>query len=167
MITVFVVGEGQTEESFVRDVLAPSFWDREIYLSPRLIATSRHGKGGALKWERVLLYLRNTLREQSDSYVTTFFDLYRLRTGFPGLSESKPMADPLARARLIESKMFPVVVEEAQCRQERFLPHIQPYEFESLLFSDLPFPRGPFRMGSLPEQTGERACGRAESGTHR
>lgn len=40
VIEVIVVGEGQTEETFVRDVLAPEFAPLDISLQPRLIQTS-------------------------------------------------------------------------------------------------------------------------------
>lgn len=136
MIEVVVVGEGQTEETFVRDVLAPRLAEREVYVQPRLVATSRHGRGGALTRDRVLRFLRNTLRERADVYVTTFFDLYGLDTDFPGRAEAQDVVDPLARAATIEAHFAEAVIAEAQCRGERFLPHIQPHEFEALLFAN-------------------------------
>jgi hypothetical protein len=136
VIEVIVVGEGPTEESFIRDVLAPPLADRQIFVQPRLIPTSKHGKGGALSRDRVLRYLRNTLRERGDVYVATFFDLYALDTDFPGRAEASCVSDPLARASAIEKHLAEAVVQAVECRSERFLPHIQPYEFETLLFSD-------------------------------
>jgi hypothetical protein len=136
MIEVVVVGEGPTEESFVRDVLAPRFLDRRIFIQPRLIPTSKGARGGGLTRDRVLRYLRNTLRERSDTYVTTFFDLYGLASDFPGRGEADAIPDPLARASAIESRLAEAVVSEAQCRVDRFLPHLQPHEFEALLFAD-------------------------------
>jgi len=72
-----------------------------------------------------------------DTYVTTFFDLYALRNDFPGYTEAARLTDPLARAQVIETSMAESVIREAGCREDRFLSHIQPYEFESLLFSDV------------------------------
>ena len=46
MIRVKVFVEGQTEETFVRDVLAPAFAYKEIYFTPILAQTSRGHKGG-------------------------------------------------------------------------------------------------------------------------
>ncbi len=136
MIEVIVVGEGPTEEVFVRDVLGPSLALREIFVQPRLIPASPRGRGGALSRDRVLRYLRNTLRERRDVYVTTFFDLYGLKADFPGQAEAAGVVDPIARADAIEAGFGETVVQEAKCRPERFLPHIQPYEFEALLFTD-------------------------------
>lgn len=137
MIEVIIVGEGPTEETFIRDVLAPSLADRRIFVQPRLIPTSRHARGGALNRDRVLRYLRNTLRERQDVYVATFFDLYALHRDFPGCAEAERVADSLERATKIEIRLAEAVVNEAGCRADRFLPHIQPYEFEALLFSDI------------------------------
>lgn len=46
MKEVIVVCEGQTEEVFVREVLAPVLWLQDVYIDPRVISTSRHSKGG-------------------------------------------------------------------------------------------------------------------------
>lgn len=137
MIELIVVGEGVAEETFLRDVLGPALAQQEIFVQPRLIPTSKHGRGGALSRDRVLRYLRNTLRERANVYVSTFFDLYGLDTDFPGWSEAQSIADPLAQAKTIEDRFRDAVAASAQCRPDRFLPHIQPHEFEALLFSDI------------------------------
>lgn len=136
MKKVIVVCEGQTEEAFVKRLLYPKLWTRGVFAEPRLISTSPDAKGGALSGKRVLRYLRNTLRERLDTYVTTFFDLYALPHDFPGNTEVSSSADPLDRATEIEAAFHAAVVRKAECLPERFLPHIQPYEFEALLFSD-------------------------------
>ena len=137
MIEVIVVCEGQTEETFVRNVLATPLADRNVIVQPRLITTSPSGKGGALSRDRIVRYLRNTLRERGDVYVATLFDLHGLKTDFPGRSDAVRLSDPIERAVAIEGTFHQVVVQEAGCRQDRFLPHIQPYEFEALLFADV------------------------------
>lgn len=137
MIEVDIVGEGQTEQTFVTRVLAPSLAHRRIFVHPRLIPTSKKARGGALSRDRVVSYLRNTLLERTTVYVTTFFDLYRLRSDFPGVSDALSVADPLLRATRIEAGLESEVIAVAGCRPGRFFAHIQPYEFESLLFSDV------------------------------
>lgn len=137
MIEVIVVGEGQTEETFVRDVLAREFEPLDISLQPRLIQTSPGAKGGSLTAGRVLKFLRNTLRERGDIYVTTLFDLYGLRGDVPGVEISRTETDPLRRCVRIEEALNEAAVEESGCRGDRFFSHIQPYEFEALLFSDV------------------------------
>ncbi len=136
MIEVIVVAEGQTEETFVRDVLAPVFGARDIFLHARPIATSKQGRGGALSRDRVISFLRKTLCERLDTYVTTIFDLYGLRPDFPGLAGAVA-GGPIARCSAIEIAFEATVVAASGCRPDRFIGHIQPYEFEALLFSDV------------------------------
>ncbi|SDF79483.1 DUF4276 family protein [Paraburkholderia phenazinium] len=136
MVELIVVGEGQTEETFVRDVLAPALSANRIYASARLINTSREQRGGALSLERVRKFIGHTLRQRVDTYVTTLIDLYGLDTTFRGVTDSKGQA-PAARATRIENLLHEDVIAFAQCRPERFVPHVQPHEFESLLFSDV------------------------------
>lgn len=136
MTDVVVVTEGQTEEAFVGKILAEELGSRNVFLSTRLIKTSRTSKGGALRRDRVVRALRNTLRERGDTYVTTFFDLYGLPADFPGVQEARREADPIERARAIERELREIVLTESACREDRFVPHVQPCEFEGLLFSD-------------------------------
>ena len=137
MKEVIVVCEGQTEEVFVNEVLAPALVDGNVFLYPRLIATSRHSKGGPLKGQRVLRFVRNVLRQRPDTYVTTFFDLYGLPSDFPGQAETATETNPVDQAITVERGFHSAVVDAVGCRPDRFLPHIQPHEFEALLFSDL------------------------------
>jgi len=135
MVEVVIVCEGPTEERFIRRVLATSFVHQNIFLLPRVI--NGRARGGNLKRSKVLRYIRNTLRERSDTYVTTMFDLYGLPSDFPGRRGSACVTDPIARSRAIEQEFYSTVIDEIQCRVDRFFPHIQPYEFEALLFSNL------------------------------
>ncbi|PQV45771.1 DUF4276 family protein [Paraburkholderia sp. BL21I4N1] len=136
MVELIIVGEGQTEETFVRDVLAPALAASDVYVSPRLINSSKTQAGGALNLARVKRFVGNTLRERADTYVTTLIDLYGLDTTFRGVAETQGR-EPAARATRIETLLHEDIVGFAQCRPERFIPHVQPHEFESLLFSDV------------------------------
>ena len=84
--------------------------------------------------QRVVRFLRDVLRQRKDTYVTTFFDLYGLPSDFPGTDTIA--RDPLEHASAIEDSLHAEVVRVAGCRPDRFLPHVQPHEFEALLFSD-------------------------------
>lgn len=137
MKRVCIVCEGQTEETFVRDVLAPAFYDLGLNLIPEMVETSPGHKGGALKYERVKRHLRNTLRQNSAPVVTTLFDLYRLDGGFPGFEASLTQAELPKRLDVLKQALHADVVAEAGCQPGRFIPYIQPYEFEALLFSDV------------------------------
>lgn len=137
MIEVVAVAEGRTEQTFIREVLAPSLTAFGLSLEARPIKTSEHGRGGGLTRERVVRFLRNTLRQRADTYVTTMFDLYGLVREFPGVKEGIGIRDPRQRCRLVEDALLEEVVAASGCRPGRFLPHVQPFEFEALLFSDV------------------------------
>lgn len=134
MIEVIVVCEGRTEEAFVKEVMQPALSAASIYLYPRLISTSAQAKGGALSTDRVVRNLGRTLKERAGTYVTTLFDLYGLPTDFPGRATAD--TDPVARCEKIEAALHEQVLRAVRCREDRFMPYIQPYEFEALLFSD-------------------------------
>lgn len=135
---VVVVCEGETEEEFVRDVLAPGFYGLGLFLEPQMVETSPGHRGGALNYDRVKLHLRNTLRQKSAPVVTTLFDLYKLDKRFPGYEASRGMPDLGQRLAVLQREWHADVVAEAGCQPSRFIPYLQPYEFEALLFSDVP-----------------------------
>ena len=128
MTELIVFCEGKTEERFIDRVVRPVL---------RHLNVSTRNFGGRLKFERVKKSLRNTLREPGTAYVTTFIDLYALPKDFPDFAATKTLANPLLRVAKLEAAFQTRVVAAADCRKERFLPHIQPYEFESLLFADV------------------------------
>lgn len=134
---VVVVCEGETEEEFVRDVLAPGFYGLGLYLEPQMVETSPGHRGGALNYDRVKLHLRNTLCQKSAPVVTTLLDFYKLDKRFPGFERSKAISDLGQKLDLLRRELHSDVVAAAGCQPERFIPYIQPYEFEALLFSDV------------------------------
>jgi len=137
VIEVILVGEGQTEVTFTDQLLSSYFASRDIAVQPRLINTSQTGRGGALSAQRVIRFLRNTLLERPNTYVSTFFDLYGLPNDFPGVETARTRIDPLQKCSVIEEALKEAVVRAASCRADRLIIHIQPHEFEALLFSDI------------------------------
>jgi hypothetical protein len=134
---VVVVCEGITERTFIQEMLAPSLGSSGLYLHAPLIPTSTRGRGGALSWNRVLNFVRNLLAEWSGAYISTFFDLYALPAEFPGFADVQSLPDPRDRARNIEEAFHDAVVAATRCRPEYFFAHVQPHEFEALLFSNI------------------------------
>jgi hypothetical protein len=137
MRRVCVVCEGQTEETFVRQVLAPAFFPLSINLIGETIQTSPGNKGGALNYDRVKKHLVNRLRESSGPIVTTFFDYYRLDKRFPGYEAANSKNGISNKLQFLNQALHADVVSASGCVANRFIPHIQPYEFEALLFSDV------------------------------
>ncbi|MGR9053869.1 MAG: DUF4276 family protein [Gammaproteobacteria bacterium] len=137
MIRMYVVCEGQTEETFVRDAIAPNLVDRQIYLTARLISTSRGYKGGGLSYPRVRKFILNCLKEEKDTIVTTFLDLYALDSAFPCFETTRKINDVHERVARLEHDFKLDISGENPTYADRFFPHIQPYEFEGLLFTDI------------------------------
>ena len=46
MIRVYIFCEGQTEDTFVREVLVPHFSRLDIFVNPIVLRTGPQGKGG-------------------------------------------------------------------------------------------------------------------------
>ncbi|WP_412852102.1 DUF4276 family protein [Ectothiorhodospira shaposhnikovii] len=136
MIRVHVICEGQTEEMFVNELLAPAMLPKGIQLIPALVGKPGH-KGGNFKFQRLLVDVKNRLLGDRTAYCTTFFDYYGLPQGFPGKGALPGQADIRDKAQVLQNAMFDElkrVIGEDPMR--RFLPFVQIYEFEALLFSD-------------------------------
>ncbi len=138
MTRVKIVVEGQTEESFVQTVLAPTLWPQQIYLTPILLGVPGH-KGGRPNYARVKKDVLLHLRQDTHAYCTTLLDYYGLGPGFPGTPVPGDLPNS-AKAVQIERGME---ADICGCIPEfrpdlRFLPYIQMHEYEGLLFSSPP-----------------------------
>ena len=134
MIRVCAIVEGYTEQTFIKTVIAPTLASNNIFIHAQLINTSRSGRGGALSYDRVKRDLLKTLKRDKDLFVTTFFDLYALDSKFPAYQQSMKQSDIYQRVAILEQAVQEDLPSELSAR---FIPHIQPYEFEALLFSDI------------------------------
>lgn len=136
MIRVHVICEGQTEEMFVNELLQPYFLAKGVHLIPALVGKPGH-KGGNFKFERLQADVKNRLLGDSNAYCTTFFDYYGLPSSFPGKDTLGSHADIASKATTLQEAM---TVELARLigseAMRRFIPFVQMYEFEALLFSD-------------------------------
>jgi len=137
VLEVIVITEGQTEEQFIKRVVAPSFHASQIFLKPQTLNTSKDAKGGAVNFDRLKFNAKNTLRQKPDAILTTFLDLYGLDNSFPDFAEAKQLPDVYVRTEQLEIALKREIINHVGCCHERFIPHIQPYEFEGLLFSDV------------------------------
>jgi len=133
-----VLCEGQTEERFVKDVLAPYLRGFGVYTKAVLLVTSRKkdAKGGMLSYAKAAGDLQLLLKQYRDSdnerhIFTTMFDYYALPDDFPGFAEAGKMADVRRRISCIEEEFGRTIASS------RFIPYIQLHEFEALLFSDI------------------------------
>jgi hypothetical protein len=129
-----MIVEGQTEETFVRDVLAIHLGNYGVYASVRSVETGRKRlkifRGGMTNYSKVKRDIERWMKQDGDAWFTTMFDLYALPFDFPGYSEMINSCDPFKRIQNIEKSMADDI------NDPRFIPYIQLHEFEALLFSD-------------------------------
>lgn len=134
MKKVHVLVEGQTEETFIRQVVSPSLVQRSVHLTSIILSTKRTKdgrkfRGGISKFAKLRRELLLLLGDSSVAAVTTMVDYYGLPRDFPGLDDL-PDGDAYARARHLEAALY----EEVKDR--RLLPHLSLHEFEALVLVD-------------------------------
>lgn len=131
--------EGPTEQAFCRQVLAPHlFPDAARTIQTLAVGQTRddrhiYGLGSREVYQRLRKFITNTFKQLSrPEYVfTSFIDLYALPEDFPGLkSARKDIANPRPYVEELEAAFA------TDLDYWRFVPHIQLYEFETLLFAD-------------------------------
>ena len=128
MKRVYVMSEGQTEETFVRDLLYAHMLDRGICLVPILFRTSKDAKGGIVSYGKMRTQVLRKCREDRAATVTTLIDLYGLPKDFPGWVPAG-QGSPHDRVRQLENAFG------ADIGENNFLPHLTVHEFEGMLFS--------------------------------
>ncbi len=141
MIRVKVLVEGQTEESFVNNLLADHLARQGVLLTPILLTTKRvksrdtlerrmpgrRFKGGITTYSKVKLDVRNTLNDKQ-VIVTTMIDFYGLPSDFPGM-------DRLPRGNGHEKVLYLEKAFADDIGIHRFRPFLALHEYEALLFS--------------------------------
>lgn len=125
MTRLLVICEGQTEAEFVRTCLEPHLRGHGLAVHPSLLKT-RPGKqgGGTVSVERVAQHIR--FEYHHFDCITTLLDLY-------GFGHAAGRDKQALEAAILEatSRQIP------DLRADRVVPHVQRYEFETLLFSDI------------------------------
>jgi Domain of unknown function (DUF4276) len=137
MTRVNVLVEGQTEESFIKDVLAPALYPRQIFLTP-IILGSPGKKGGNPTYPRVKTDLLLLLKQQSAAYCTMMLDFYGLGSAFPGtpLPPNLPNIEKVSRIEQAVAIDITATLDAGLRPDIRFVPYLQLHEYEGLLFSD-------------------------------
>jgi len=130
--------EGQTEERFVKDLLASHLAAFGVFAEPVIVSTSRSAsgkkaKGGSINIDRAANELKRLLPNYQA--VTSFYDFY----GF-------------------ESKLSQETVEQLETRiaaslgaPPKLIPYVQRYEFEALLLSHAPIVASYFNATQLAQ----------------
>lgn len=144
LIRLHIVVEGQTEEGFVNEVMAPELGALDIFIDAHSITTGR--KKGRLSrggWDSYGKLRRDLIRwmkedRRPDAWFTTMVDLYGLPQDFPGYVECQRLPEARGRVECLEERLALDVRNEGaeDPAYQRLVPYVQLHEFESLLFSD-------------------------------
>lgn len=144
MTRLLIHVEGETEETFVNEVLAPHFLNHGyLKVSARLLGNSRSRdrRGGIRSWTSVRADILNHLKEDQHCLATTMVDYYALpKNGpkaWPGRLEAgkRPFTQKAVTVHdALEADIRAELGDDFDNR--RFVPYVMMHEFECLLFSD-------------------------------
>ncbi|WP_298331055.1 DUF4276 family protein [Asticcacaulis sp.] len=124
MVRLGISVEGQTEERFVKDVLAPHLAGFDVFAEAKIVATGwtangARAKGGGINLGRISRELKTLLPSFRQGYVTSLYDLYGFEDRLSGET-----------AAALESR-----IAQATGAPPNLIPYIQQYEFETLLLA--------------------------------
>ena len=133
MKRILILTEGQTEETFVRDILMPHLEPFGICAIPILAKTKRTKegmtfKGGITNYFKVKNDINSLLQDTNSVCVTTMLDFYGIPKNFPGMA-TIPKSDCLSKVAHLEAAFAEDI------KNPKFIPYLQLHEFEGLLFS--------------------------------
>ena len=134
-----ILVEGDSELKLMNGLVIPELYKRlsnkphssEWSLEACKIVTNRqlNKKGGNVSYE----YLKNDIKRfasQGCAVITTFIDFFRLPNTFPGYTTDGALIGQVEEA--MENDLKNTIAN-----LPRFIPYIQKYEYEALLFSDM------------------------------
>ena len=136
--------EGETEETFVNELLRPHLARRGwSMVNARLLGNARRRdrRGGIKSWTSVRDEIVRHLREDTGRVLTTMVDYYGLpQTGsraWPGRAEASTLPFP-RKASTVEDALSGCIHEAMGdgFNPIRFVPYVMMHEFEAMLFSD-------------------------------
>jgi hypothetical protein len=132
MKRLIIIGEGQTEQAFCKDILQPFFATKSIYIQN---PTIKKTKGGIVPWKELKKEILNHLKSDTTVCVTLLMDYYGIipKHDFPEWEESQTIVDKNKRMDFLENAMLREIGKKYE---NRFIPYIQLHEFEGLLFCD-------------------------------
>jgi hypothetical protein len=135
MTRVHILAEGPTEETFIRELIAPYLGGRNIFVSAPLAMTNlvKHGpvfKGGITSYQKFKNDIIRLLKgDKNARLVTSMIDFYGLPDDFPGRS-TLPRGTPFQRCNYVEEEI------RKEINDARFIPHLSLHEFEAMVYVD-------------------------------
>lgn len=132
---LYITVEGPTERAFLNLALIDHLAAFNLDVKPRVTMTSReHNKRGGVNHYKTLrkdVSLLLSEDRSSDAAFSTMLDLYALPRSFPGWDDANRQNSWRERVSVLEEAF------KDDLGDSRFIPYIQPHEFEALLYCDL------------------------------
>jgi hypothetical protein len=123
---VLILCEGQSEESFIKSIVAKYLALDGIYVQTVVL-------GGVSRYSKIRGELKR-LGKNKNAILTTMLDYYKLPKDVPGVDNCDKIT-PTEIAEHIEYCIYQDLIGEISCIS--FEPYIQMHEYEALLFSDV------------------------------
>ena len=132
MTRLLMLVEGQSEEIFVKQTLAPHLAGHGVFVQPIVLWTKRLGAGGGYRggvsnWNQIRRSLL-PLTFDTDAWITTLLDFYGLPEDVPGYQEALKPGNPRERVTGLEARLA------AEINHQRFIPFLALHEFEAWVF---------------------------------
>ena len=134
MAKILISVEGDTEQLFVTNILAPHLARFNVFIVPSIVETKRvqggtNFKGGVTSYAKVRRHVMRLLSDSSANLVTTLYDFYGLPSDFP--ENAMPLQGSYqSRVRHLTQAF------QNDVQHPRFTPFFAVHEFEALLFAD-------------------------------
>lgn len=139
-----IIVEGQTEDTFVRNLLANYLYEKDsnwIEITPLLVLHSEKDgikyKGGVRRnngYKYITRYISNLVKEDDGAYYITMFDFYAFPQDIPNYSVAMSKSNPFDRVKFLEDQFYQDIY--LQTGYHKFIPYLQLHEFEALLFTN-------------------------------
>jgi hypothetical protein len=138
VIELHILGEGYTEEAFVKELLIGHLANYGIKVVASIFVTKfdedtgRLYKGGISNYQKVKSdIVRRLSSDRRDNLrVSTMIDFYGLPADFPSYYQAYREEDPYKRVEILEAAFAEDIGDS------RFIPYLSLHEFEALIFSD-------------------------------
>ena len=144
MSRLLVHVEGETEETFVNELLKPYLYDRGYSaVNARLMGNDRQRsrRGGIKGWAGVRKDILEHLRQDAGCLVTTMVDYYGLPQSGNKTWPGRKAAGEIVfaqKAKTVEDALLTDISQRmgGAFNADRFIPYVMMHEFEAMLFSD-------------------------------
>lgn len=135
MVEVVAIVEGQTEQTFVHEVLAAHLALHRIAIWAVLPGKARKS-GGVKSWESAQGDILRALKQ--GRHVTTMFDFYGMPLDWPGRAEAAKLRWGQRGSHVEHAMQQNIAAAMGGAFDPRqLIPYVQVHEFEALAFADV------------------------------